>query len=115
MNEKRKPKQRSRSAADAAERNADMREGQARGDNQLGSPESASAFASDVRKPIGARPRSEITGRHDAGSGANETVDGLSSTEEAIRQSAEDVPIDDRGEDIEEVPVFDRADTPPKV
>src|SRR3954452_10454398 len=38
--------------------------------------EPGSAFLSDASKPIGAHPRSEVTGRHDAGSGANETADG---------------------------------------
>jgi hypothetical protein len=44
-------------------------------------------------EPVGAQPRSEITGRHNAGSGANETIDGLTSSEEAIRGGAEDTPI----------------------
>ena len=32
-----------------------------------------------VSSPVGARPRSEVTGRHDAGGGAKQTADGLNS------------------------------------
>jgi len=64
---------------------------------------------------VGGRPRSEITGRHDPGSGANETVDGLSSSEEELRRAAEDIPVGAPVADVEELPVFDRADTMPKV
>jgi hypothetical protein len=70
---------------------------------------------SEVNKPIGAYPRSEVTGRHDAGSGANETIEGLTSSEEATRRGAEDTPIGDWGEEPEDLPVFDRADALPKV
>src|SRR4051812_17451398 len=45
--------------------------------------ETSSSASSDIARTIGARPRSEVTGRHDAGSGANETVDGLTSSEES--------------------------------
>jgi hypothetical protein len=65
--------------------------------------------------PTEGHPRSEVTGQHDAGSGANETVDGLTSSEEAIRRGAEDVPIGVRERDLEDIPVFDRADALPKV
>src|SRR3954470_61021 len=61
------------------------------------------------------RPRSEITGRHDAGSGANETVDGLSSSEEELRRGAEDIPLGAPATELEELPVFDRADALPEV
>jgi hypothetical protein len=71
------------------------------------------AFQDDASKPIGAHPRSEVTGRHDAGSGANETVDGLTPTEEAIRRGAEDKPVG--GPEREDMPVFDRGQAPPKV
>jgi hypothetical protein len=71
------------------------------------SREADSAFLEDASKPIGTHPRSEVTGRHDAGSGANETVDGLTPTEEAIRRGAEDKPIG--RPEREDVPVFDRA------
>lgn len=63
-----------------------------------------------------ARQVSLRTNVHDAGSGANETIDGLDSTDEAIRHAAEDIPTGQRPEgQIESVPVFDRAGLPPKV
>jgi hypothetical protein len=65
--------------------------------------------ADDVDQPIGARPRSEITGRHDEGAGANETIDGLSETEELTRSYAEDIPTSDNDEDEEDIPVFERG------
>jgi hypothetical protein len=49
---------------------------------------------------------------HDAGSQANETVDGLDATTEALRRAAEDIP---EPEDVEKVPVFDRAGAAPKI
>src|SRR5207247_1019098 len=75
----------------------------------------SSDLSAEINKPIGARPRSEVTGRHDAGSGANETVDGLTSSEEAVRRGAEDVPIKAPKEATDDVPVFERAGTLPKV
>lgn len=77
--------------------------------------ETSSTKPSDIARPIGARPRSAVTGRHDAGSGANETVDGLTSSEEATRRGAEDTPIGAPEQELEDLPVFDRADTLPKV
>jgi hypothetical protein len=77
--------------------------------------DASSIVPSDAAKPVGAHPRSEVTGRHDAGSGANETVDGLTSTEEAVRRGAEDVPIGAPEADLEDLPVFDRGDALPKV
>lgn len=63
-----------------------------------------------------ARQVSLRTNVHDAGSGANETIDGLDSTSEAIRHAAEDIPTGQRPEGpMESVPVFDRAGLPPKV
>jgi hypothetical protein len=59
--------------------------------------------------------RSEVTGRHDSGSGANETADGLTSSEEALRRGAEDIPLGAPERDIEDLPVFDRADALPKI
>jgi hypothetical protein len=53
--------------------------------------------------------------RHDAGSGANETSDGLDATNEALRHAAEDTPSGAVPEDVETVPVFDRADLAPKI
>jgi hypothetical protein len=62
-----------------------------------------------------ARPRSEVTGRHDAGSGANETADDLTSSEEATRRGAEETPVGASERKLEDLPVFDRADTLPKI
>lgn len=53
--------------------------------------------------------------RHDAGSGANETPDGLDATNEALRHAAEDTPSGSTPEEVEAVPVFDRADLAPKI
>jgi hypothetical protein len=53
--------------------------------------------------------------RHDAGSGANETTDGLDASTEALRHAAEDTPSGALPEDVEIVPVFDRADLAPKI
>lgn len=80
--------------------------------NQGAEPDTLSG--DDLRQPIGAEPRSTVTGSHDAGTGANETADGLSGTEEMTRQAAEDIApdaIDDDDEGEEELPVFDRAET----
>jgi hypothetical protein len=56
-------------------------------------------------------PRSIVTGAHDPGSGANETIDGLSGTEESTRQAAEDEApgTADVDTDADDTPVFDRA------
>jgi len=53
--------------------------------------------------------------RHDAGSGANETVDGLDATTEELRHAAEDTPSGAGPGKIEKTPVFDRADIAPKI
>jgi hypothetical protein len=53
--------------------------------------------------------------RHDAGSGANETTDGLDASTEALRHAAEDTPSGALPDDLETVPVFDRADLAPKI
>jgi hypothetical protein len=52
---------------------------------------------------------------HDAGSGANETTDGLDATTEALRHAAEDTPSGALPDDPEKVPVFDRAHLAPKI
>jgi hypothetical protein len=66
-----------------------------------------------------ATPRSTGTGAHDAGSGANETIDGLSGAEAMTRREAEDVApgiadvdpdAEDADADTDETPVFDRAE-----
>ncbi len=70
----------------------------------------------DIRPPgSGGRPRSEITGRHDEGSAANETVDGLDELQEAARHGAEDIPASENGDDFKNLPVFDRGESEPKV
>jgi hypothetical protein len=81
-----------------------------REDNMGADPASDSRF--DVAQPVGAVPRGEITGAHQPGTGANETADGLSGTEEAVRQAAEG---ETEPYDFEELPVFDRADAIPKI
>lgn len=53
--------------------------------------------------------------RHDTGSGADETTDGLDATTEALRHAAEDTPSGALPEDVETVPVFDRAGLAPKI
>jgi hypothetical protein len=53
--------------------------------------------------------------RHDAGSGANETADGLDATTEELRHATEDTPAGAGRKKIEKVPVFDRSDLPPKI
>jgi hypothetical protein len=53
--------------------------------------------------------------RHDPGSGANETVDGLDATTEEIRHAAEDTPSGAGPEKIDKTPVFDRADLARKI
>lgn len=59
---------------------------------------------------------SDRTNIHDAGSDANDTPDGLTESEEAVRQAAEDVPVGRplRGK-TESIPVFDRGSLPPKI
>ena len=52
---------------------------------------------------------------HDSGSQANETVDGLDATAEALRHAAEDTPSGVAPDDVEKTPVFDRADLAPKI
>ncbi|KPF71063.1 hypothetical protein IP69_06925 [Bosea sp. AAP35] len=56
------------------------------------------------------------TNVHDEGSDANDTADGLTDSEEAVRHAAEDIPTAQRPEGpIETVPVFDRGSLPPKI
>jgi hypothetical protein len=52
---------------------------------------------------------------HDSGSAANETVDGLDATTEALRHAAEDTPTGANPDDVEKTPVFDRAGRATKV
>jgi hypothetical protein len=62
----------------------------------------------EAGKQVPARP-------HDSGSAANETVDGLDATAEALRHAAEDTPSGASPDDVEETPVFDRAARAPKI
>jgi hypothetical protein len=63
---------------------------------------------SEAGEQVPARP-------HDSGSAANETVDGLDATTEALRHAAEDTPSGTGRGNIEKTPVFDRADLAPKI
>jgi hypothetical protein len=83
-------------------------------EDHLGLAESGATAGSEINKPIGARPRSQVTGRHDPGSGANETVDGLTDMDEALRHAAEDTVSGGEDETDPDLPVFDRADALPK-
>lgn len=65
-------------------------------------------LTTDGSKQVPARP-------HDSGSQANETVDGLDATTEALRKAAEDTPSGAAPDDVEKVPVFDRSDLAPKI
>ena len=81
-------------------------------ENDFGMADRDDLADDEVRRPeIAAHPRSEVTGRHDEGSGANETIDGLN--QEATRHGAEDVP--DKRTTLKDIPVFDRAEVEPKV
>jgi hypothetical protein len=83
--------------------------------NEADSPGLLGPTGREVLSSDGGSPRSEVTGRHDAGSGANETLEGLTSTEEALRRGAEDIPTGGQQQDLEDIPVFDRGDALPKV
>lgn len=63
---------------------------------------------SETGEQVPARP-------HDSGSAANETLDGLDATTEVLRHAAEDTPSAAHPDDIEKVPVFDRAGNAPKI
>ena len=68
------------------------------------------------RDPITTETGEQVPARpHDSGSAANETVDGLDATTEAIRHAAEDTPSGTSPSDIEKTPVFDRAGQAPKI
>jgi hypothetical protein len=55
------------------------------------------------------------TRRHNSGSAANETVDGLDAPADALRHAADDTPSGASSNDVEKTPVFDRADLAPKI
>lgn len=66
--------------------------------------------------PADTRRTSERTNVHDAGSEANDTQDGLTESEEAVRQAAEDIPTGGSPQGpTESIPVFERGSLPPKV
>jgi hypothetical protein len=68
------------------------------------------------RDPGTAETGEQVPARpHDSGSAANETVDGLDATTEALRHAAEDTPSGTGPGDIEKTPVFDRAGQAPKI
>ena len=102
-------------AGEVSESDAAVLAGPTGREDHLGLAESGDVAGSEIKKPVGARPRSEITGRHDEGSGANETTDGLNSSEEALRQAAEDIPSGQAPHDEDNIPVFDRGDALPKI
>jgi hypothetical protein len=66
------------------------------------------AVTPETGEQIPARP-------HDAGSAANETIDGLDATTEELRHAAEDTPSGTGPGKIEKTPVFDRGDLAPKI
>jgi hypothetical protein len=64
----------------------------------------------------GGRRVSDTTNVHDAGSDANDTPDGLTETEEAVRHAAEDIPTGQSPTGkTDSVPIFDRGSLPPRV
>ena len=52
--------------------------------------------------------------KHDSGSQANETLDGLDAYAESTRKGAEDKPIGQK-EHTDDIPVFDRGDAAPEL
>ena len=67
------------------------------------------------RKPTTTESGEQVPARpHDAGSAANETIDGLDATTEALRHAVE-APYGAAPDDAEKVPVFDRAGAAPKI
>ena len=52
--------------------------------------------------------------KHDSGSQANETLDGLDSYAESTRKGAEDKPIGQK-DLTDDIPVFDRGDAAPSI
>jgi len=85
-------------------------------ENDFGASDEGQLNEDELQRPeVFSRPRSEITGVHDEGSGANETIDGLDEIQEAVRHGAEDIPTSDRDVEFETLPVFDRAESERKV
>ena len=68
------------------------------------------------REPSTVETGEQVPARpHDSGSQANETLDGLDATTEALRHAAEDTPSGAKPNDVEKTPVFDRAGEAPKI
>ena len=84
-------------------------------EDHRGLAEASALAGSEINRPVGAQPRSEVTGRHDPGSGANETPDGLTDTEEELRRAVEDTPSGGADGSVDDIPVFERADALPKI
>ncbi len=79
-------------------------------------PEDASVHPEPDLAGRDRRKVSDETNVHDAGSDANDTIDGLTEQEEAVRHAAEDIPTgQDPAGPTEATPVFDRGSAPPKV
>jgi hypothetical protein len=102
--------------SEVTERDAPLLESPTGRQDQGGVSEAGPSTAGEIaRHPPGGRPRSDVTSRHDSGSGANETLDGLTASEEELRKGAEEIPLGAPENAIEDIPVFDRADLLPKV
>ena len=85
-------------------------------ENDFGASDEGTLTEDEIERPeVLSRPMSTVTGRHDEGSGANETIDGLDEIQESIRHGAEDIPTSDKDREFERLPVFDRAESEPKV
>jgi hypothetical protein len=76
-------------------------------------PGEESLAEAEVKGISTARPTSDVTGVADSGSD-EETSDGLNSTEESLRQAAEDAPVGDDAP-TPDGPVFDRGDAAPRI
>lgn len=77
-------------------------------------PAEESLLDAEVKGMATARPTSDVTGVSDAGTD-EETPDGLTSSEEALRTAAEDSPVGDGDAAPDDGPVFDRHDAPPRI
>lgn len=77
-------------------------------------PAEESLLDAEVKGMATTRPTSDVTGASDTGTD-EETSDGLTATEEALRRAAEDSPVGDGDAVSEDGPVFDRHDAPPRI
>jgi hypothetical protein len=93
-----------------------MKEGVERDASERIGPIKETSMPHINRDPVTTETGEQVPARpHDSGSAANETVDGLDATTEALRRAAEDTPAGDGQGKIEKTPVFDRADLAPKI